>query len=145
MPLTPRVRVTVRGSQKMAERTKNLCWSLLLSVLAVFFGAVGVFTGEFWFPSRMKRSISGPFGRVMGGLFLVFGLFGILVAIADLAGTGDESSHREERPVRPERKARKAVVRKPRPDEEAAAEYLGLISKEKERSRGDDELSEPPR
>lgn len=134
-----------RESEDKAEAARNPWWSLFVSVLAMFFGAVGVFTGDFWFPHRMKRSLSGPLGRVMGGLFLVGGLFGILAAIDNLAGASDKSSPREERPVRRKRKARKAVARKPQPDEEAAAEYLGLNSKEKERARGDDELSEPPR
>jgi hypothetical protein len=122
----------------VAESTKKTWWSLLLSALAMFFGAIGVFTGEFWFPSHhMKRGISGPPARVMGGLFLVFGLLGILIVIHDLAGVGDESSHREERPIRHKGEAKKAVVRKPQPDEEAAAEYLGLNTEE--RSRGEAE------
>jgi hypothetical protein len=106
-------------------------------LFGILSGAIGVFTCEFWFSARMQSSLNGPFERAIGSLFLVGGLYGIWAAIRDLVSSGDESSHREERPVRPKRMARKAVVGKPQPDEAAAAEDLGLDTKEKARSRGD--------
>jgi hypothetical protein len=80
----------------------------------------------------------------MGGLFLVGGLFGILFAIDQLAGAADDASPREQRTVRRKGKDRKAVVRKPRPDEDAAAEYLGLNTREQEGFREDDKPPVPP-